>query len=112
MDVQRRPSPDPQQVRRDDLAVGHEHEPIRIEPAQLLARDLGAQASRRQDRDVALSGSDRDRRRPHLQPPAGRPIRLADDQHLVGEVRHAAEQRDSEGAGAQECDPTDPLGAH
>ena len=102
----------PQEVGGHDLAVGDEHDAVGIEARELLTRHVGAQARGRQHRDAALSRSDRDRRRPHLQPPPRGPIRLADDHQLVGEVRHASEQRDAEGSGAEERDPADPLVSH
>ena len=54
-----------------------------------------------------LAGARRDRRRAQLEAAAGRPIRLADDEQLVGQLRDAGEQRNPEGAGAEERDPSD-----
>ena len=112
VDVEGRPPPEPQQVGWHDLAVGHEDHAVRVESLELLAGDIGAQARGRQYRDAALACGNRDRRRPQLQPPAGGPIRLAHNHQLIREVRHAGEQRDPEGAGAEERDPADPLVAH
>ena len=62
---------------------------------------------RRQDADAVLARESRDRRRAQLEAAAGRAIGLADDEELVGELRHAGEQRNAEGSRAEEADATD-----
>jgi hypothetical protein len=43
-----------------------------------------------------------------LEPAAGRPVGLADDEQLVGEVRQALEQGNADRTRAEERDATDP----
>ena len=107
VDVQRRSTAQRQEARRHDLAVRDEDEPIGVVAGELLARLVRTQARRRHDADAALSCGGGDRRGSQLEPPAGRPIRLADDEQLVGEIGHALEQRHAEGAGAEEGDAPD-----
>ena len=109
MDVQRRSSAQGQEVRRDDLAVRDEDQPIGVVAGELVARLVRTDSRRSQDADPALSRGGGDRRRSQLEPAAGGPIRLADDEQLVGEIGHALEQRHAERAGAEEGDAPDPT---
>jgi hypothetical protein len=101
-----------QEVRRHDLAIRDEDEPIWVVAGELLARVVRTQARRRHDADATFTRGGGDRRGSQLEPPAGWPVRLADDEQLVGEVSHAFEQRHAEGPGAEEGDATDALDAH
>ena len=112
MDVERRPAADAQEIGGHDLAVGDEDEAVGIEADELVAGLGGTQPGRRQDVEAPLAGGDGDRRGPQLEPPPGGAIRLADDEHLVGDIRHSREQRDTEWPGPEERDAPDALDAH
>jgi hypothetical protein len=49
----------------------------------------------------------RDRGGPHLEPSTGGPIRLADHDQVVRKLGHARQERNPEGAGAEEGDASD-----
>src|SRR5918999_3048763 len=96
VDVERRSPAEAQDVGRHDLTVGDEHEPVGVEAGELTPRLVGAHASRGDDANAALAGRDGDGRGAELEPAAGRPVRLADHQQVIGGIYDTLEQRHAE----------------
>ncbi len=96
-----------EQVPGHELPVRDEDQPIRRPAAERVARLVRTEPIRRQDADAVLARERRDRRCAQLEAAAGRTIGLADDEEVVGALRHAGEQRNPEGSRAEETDATD-----
>ena len=68
---------------------------------------VGTKPVWRQDRDPVLARERGDRGCAQLKAAPGRPIRLADDDQVVGLAGNVRQQRNPEGPGAEERDPPD-----
>jgi len=107
VNVERRPVPQLEEVVRHDLAVGGEHQAIGAEARDRVARLAGPEASRGEHPQSRLARPRTDGGRAQLKPAPRRSIGLADDEHLIGDLGHAGQQRNAECAGAEKRDPPD-----
>ncbi len=107
MDVERRSLREAEQLTRNHLPVRDEQQAIRRKVANRACRFIGSQPARREDGGTGTACELGDRRRAQLEPATGRPIGLAHDEELIGQVSDAREEGNAECTGAEEGDAPD-----
>ena len=107
MDVQESMPRDFQKCGREDLAVRHDDPNVRPRLGHLLEKLGIANFRRLQKRQQQFARANRDGRRLHLHPAAGRFVRLGDDDHDVVFAREHVERGDGKVGSAEECDSQD-----